>query len=53
MMAVAAPWLSAAFRSVAARLRPGCGPSAAHRELGKLLRTAPYRLILQLEGYWH
>ena len=24
-----------------------------HRELGKLLRTAPYRLILQLEGHWH
>jgi hypothetical protein len=24
-----------------------------HRELGKLPRTAPYRLILQLEGHRH
>jgi hypothetical protein len=29
------------------------GPHSLWRELGKLSRAAPYRLILQLEGHWH
>jgi hypothetical protein len=36
--------------------RPGTARSILaleKRELGKLPRTAPYRLILQLEGHWH
>jgi hypothetical protein len=37
------PWLSAA-----ARLRPGCGPSAAHRELGKHPRPGHGGLLMQL-----